>query len=82
MNIYDVLRKLVEARPWQEYERQEALTIISEAERMGVFGTTAVNIREDHEHDWAPIPWTKRKRCKVCSTEEEMNLIEQRQGLR
>lgn len=82
MNIYDVLRKLIEARPWQDYERAEALDIIKECEHLGVFGTTARNVTEQHEHDWYPVPYTRRKRCRVCTVEQEMDLIEQRQGMR
>lgn len=68
MDIYDVLRKLVEARGFQQYEQAEALTVIEDCRRLNVFGTTAKQARQDHEHDW--IQWgPARWRCSICGQE-------------
>jgi hypothetical protein len=41
VNIYDVLYRMVEARPFQDFERETALKIIRDMERLNVLGTTA-----------------------------------------
>ena len=55
MNIYDVLRRLVEARAFQDHERTEALELLTDLERLNVLGTTAKSTDVGHEHEW--IPW-------------------------
>ena len=70
MNIYDVLRKLVEARQWQAHEQVEAIEIIEECRRLGVFGTAAGQIAEEHEHEWVRIS-AYRQRCMICTIERE-----------
>lgn len=69
MTIYDVLVRLVEARPFQDFERAEALELLKDAERLNVFGTLAKQMNEGHEHDWLKLSANWRK-CKVCSLEE------------
>lgn len=72
MNIYDVLRKIVEARQWSDYEQIEAIEVIEECRRLGVFGTAAGQIAEEHEHDWIKMfPSGHRERCRVCMTERD-----------
>lgn len=68
MDIYDVLQRIVEARPFQDYERAEALKIIEQLRSVNAFGTMAKLVREDHEHDW--IAGFGRMRCSVCSLEQ------------
>lgn len=68
MDIYDVLRKLVEARGFQAHEQAEAIDIIEDCRRLNVFGTLSKSIIEEHEHDWIPWP-TGRLRCQVCGEE-------------
>lgn len=69
MDIYDVLRKLVEARGFQPHEQAEAIDIIEENRRLRAFGTTASQVREEHEHDWIH-QGNGRSRCRICSLEE------------
>ncbi len=40
MNIYDVLRKVVKAEQWADFEHQEAVTLINDLESLNVLGTT------------------------------------------
>ena len=77
MNIYDVFRRLVEARPFQDFERQEALRLLDELEKMNVLGTVARQTTEGHEHQWVPLnPFgragTGIERCTVCSQERRL----------
>jgi hypothetical protein len=69
VNLYDVLRRLVEARPFQEHERAESLRLIDEAQRMHVFGTVGGELNEGHTHDWVKLSPAWR-RCQICSLEE------------
>ena len=71
MNIYDVLRRLVEARQFQDYERVEAITLIGDLEQANVLGTMARLIREEHEHDWYNLN-SRRRKCRLCPTEEDI----------
>lgn len=41
MTIYDVIRRMVEARPFQPHEQAEALDLLDDMEKMNVWGTTA-----------------------------------------
>ena len=77
MTIYDVFRRMIEARPFQDFERQEALKLLDELERMNAFGTVARQAVEGHEHEWLPLNPGGRlgagiKRCKICSLEERI----------
>jgi hypothetical protein len=69
MTIYDVLRRIVEARPFQDHERQEVLTLLDELERVNAFGTMARQLAEGHEHQWVPLS-SAWQRCQICMLEE------------
>lgn len=46
--IYDVLRRLIELAPFTVLkEREEALEVVEQARAMGLFGTTADNLRSE-----------------------------------
>lgn len=67
MNIYDVLRKLVEARPWQDSERADALKLIGDLEQMQVFGYIAGSTTEqDHICEAAGEWFPESVRCLHC----------------
>ena len=75
VNIYDVLRRMIEARPFQDYERAEALKILDELQGANAFGTVARLTDEGHEHDWYDVnrnSYTGKalRRCRVCTVEE------------
>ena len=74
MNIYDVLRRMVEARPFQDYERVEALKMLDELQQANAFGTVARLTDEGHEHDWFLLDSNVRgkslRRCRICQIEE------------
>jgi hypothetical protein len=80
VNIYDVFRRLIEARPFQDFERTEALHLLDELEQMNVLGTVARQTTEGHEHDWIPVNGYYgragflgvRERCRICSLEREV----------
>jgi len=80
VNLYDVFRRLVEARPFQDFERAEALKLLTEAEQMNVFGSVAAGLVESHEHQWADLYRGNlrgvpgRQRCTVpgCMVEREV----------
>ena len=67
MNVYDLLRKLVEARPWSDQERIDAVRLITDMETMSVLGTMAGSMREQ-DHQCEPIDaWFPGSRqCKMC----------------
>ena len=69
VNIYDVLRRVVEGRPFQEHEKREALELLDDMERLNVLGTVARQLNEGHEHEWVKQTPNWR-RCSVCSLEE------------
>lgn len=69
MTIYDVLRRIVEARPFADHERIEALRLLGQLERLNVLGTVAGQVSEGHEHEWVSLSSAWR-RCQVCSLEE------------
>lgn len=71
MDIYDILRRLVEARPFQYHEQLESIEVIEEMRSLNAFGTLSKAIREEHEHDW--VPTNGRYRCQIC-TEERVNV--------
>jgi hypothetical protein len=68
MTVYDVLRRLVEARPFQDHERIEALRLLDELQALNIFGTVAGQVKEGHDHEWVALSSSWR-RCKVCSLE-------------
>jgi hypothetical protein len=69
MTIYDVLRRIIEARPFADHERIEALRLLDELEKLNVFGTLAGQLKEGHEHQWVNLSSSWR-RCRLCSLEE------------
>lgn len=69
MTLYDVLRRLVEARPFQDHERLEALKLLDELQALNVLGTVAGQVREGHDHRWVQLSPAWR-RCSICSLEE------------
>jgi hypothetical protein len=72
VTIYDVLRRIIQARPFQDYERVEALELLDELEALNVFGTVARETSEGHAHRWVNLSPAWR-RCQVCSLEEPMS---------
>jgi len=69
VNIYDVFRRIIEARAFQDHERVEALHLLDELEALNVLGTTAKRTTEGHDHDW--IGWRYGwRRCQICGREE------------
>lgn len=67
MNIYDVLRKLVEARPWADAERTEALELLSELEGMNALGTLSGKLdKRDHDHERGGAWFPQSMQCHVC----------------
>lgn len=67
MNIYDVLRKLVEARQWTDQERTDALVVITDLEKVHAFGTSASQIDErDHECERRGLVFPFSMQCKFC----------------
>lgn len=75
MDIYDILRRLVEARPFQQHEQQESIEVIEELRKLNVFGTMAKQVREDHEHQWVPMNYpygnSRHQRCLICMMEAD-----------
>lgn len=69
MSIYDVLRRIIEGRPFQEHEKREALVLLGDLEKLNVFGTVAKQTTEGHTHQWVNLSSSWR-RCQVCSLEE------------
>lgn len=46
MNFYGLMRKLASGGNWTEEERQGALTLVDELEKVGAFGSTTATIKE------------------------------------
>lgn len=66
VTFYELLRKLIEARPWSDQDRGDALTLIADMERLNVFGTLAGTMREQ-DHACQGGPWFPESRsCQVC----------------
>jgi len=67
VNVYELLRKLVEARPWSDAERSDALKLLTDMEHMSVLGTMAGQLREQN-HECIPVDvWFPGSRqCKIC----------------
>ncbi len=82
MNIYDVFRRMIEGRAFQDHERVEALKLLDELEELNVLGTLAGGTEVGHQHHWVDMatPYSAgfgragmtgaRKRCTICSLEE------------
>lgn len=68
MTIYDVFRRIIEGRPFQDHERLEALTLLDELEKLNVFGTVAKQVKEGHDHQWVKLS-SAWQRCQICSLE-------------
>ena len=69
MNIYDVLRKLVDARPWADLERAEALDLLNELETVNALGTLSGRLdKRDHEHERAGAWFPESMKCGQCGT--------------
>ena len=67
MNIYDVLRKLVDARPWADVERAEALDLLNELEQVNALGTLTGKLdKRDHEHERAGAWFPQSMKCAQC----------------
>ena len=67
MNIYDVLRKLVDARPWADAERTEALDLLNELEQVNALGTLTGKLdKRDHEHERAGAWFPLSMKCAQC----------------
>ena len=67
MNIYEVIRKLVEARGFTATEQSDALKLLTELEQVNALGTLASRLDEkDHEcergGDWFP----ESMQCRIC----------------
>ena len=75
MDIYDILRRLVEARPFQQHEQEESIKVIEELRAVNAFGSMAARVREDHEHQWVPMNYpygnSRHQRCLICMIEED-----------
>ena len=76
-----MFRRMVEARPFHDFERTEALRLLDELEAMNVLGTVARQTSEGHEHEWIPLDRQgranflgKTKRCRICGLESEEQL--------
>ena len=67
MNIYDVLRKLVEARPWADLERTEAIDLLNELESVNALGTLSGKLdKRDHDHERAGQWFPESMKCVTC----------------
>lgn len=67
MNIYDVLRKLVDARPWADLERTEALDLLNELEQVNALGTLSGKLdKRDHDHERAGAWFPESMKCTQC----------------
>lgn len=67
MNIYDVLRKLVDARPWADLERTEALDLLNELEQVNALGTLSGKLdKRDHDHERAGAWFPESMKCREC----------------
>ena len=71
MDIYDILRRLVEARPFQQHEQQESIEVIEELRSLNVFGTLSKITKVEHEHDDVAIG-PNRVRCRICTEERDI----------
>ena len=67
MNLYDVLRKLVEARQWTDEERASALRLLSELEQVNALGTMTGSLAEAGHQCVAKGSWFPESvQCGVC----------------
>lgn len=67
MNIYDILYKIVEARPWTDPERAEALIVIRGLEHINALGTATGQLDlKDHECERGGLYFPKSMQCQVC----------------
>jgi hypothetical protein len=66
VNIYDVLLRIVEQRPFQEHEKRTAIKLIEQMEQLNVLGTTARHLdpatHECRQGEW----WPDSGYCLIC----------------
>lgn len=65
MTIYDLLRELVSAAPFQEPKRYDALKLINELDNMNALGTVAKQI-EAQAHECQGVWQDGTYRCCTC----------------
>lgn len=66
MNIYGLLTKLVEAKPWTDADRADAVRLLSNLERFHAFGIAGEFEERDHDHVRADVLFPKSMQCQIC----------------
>lgn len=66
MNVYQMLTKLVEARPWTDEDRRHAVQLIAVLERFHGFGIAGEFEEADHECTRSDVLFPKSVQCSVC----------------
>lgn len=62
-----MLRKLVEARPWVDAERAEAMDLLNELEQVHALGTLTGRLdKRDHDHERGGPWFPQSMQCHVC----------------
>lgn len=66
MNIYEILTKLVDAKPWADADRADALRLLGNLEKMHALGIVGEFDERSHDHVRADIIFPKSMQCAVC----------------
>lgn len=66
MTIYDVLERIVEQRPFQEFEKQASIKLIRQMRELNVLGTLARNLDIGTHECVRAGPYWPDNHCTIC----------------